>query len=190
VSTEGLVPAQVCALSGARPGPACRNHVVEHVVPERAPRAECNAHEMVLIDPANGLRAGPGCHGAELRPFEKYGELDAAWALAARRPVAPLEYSPRCPAAARTEAQPPRIAWPADGARFVLDPDRASEDIVVEVTGSNRGGDVRLLLDQREVARGPVPLRARVVLVAGEHTLRGVSPAGESETVRLRVDPG
>jgi hypothetical protein len=143
----------------------------------------------VPIDPTNGRRAGPACRDAELRVFERYSELDAAWALAARRPLAPTEYSPRCPAPAGAVQEFVRIAWPADGARFVLDPDRANEDIVVEVLARDRRRDVRLLLDEREVARGQAPLRARVVLRAGAHTLRGVTAGAASETVRVQVDP-
>jgi penicillin-binding protein 1C len=196
VLTDGLVAARVCALSGARPGPACKQQAVEHFLPEHPPHESCQYHELVAVDPTNGLRAGPACKDAELTSFERYPASELAWALSARRPLAPTDGSPRCPplvaaaTASAATAGPPRIAWPRDGARFVLDTDAELQDLLVEVAGPSRALTVRLLLDEREVARGTAPLKARIELAPGEHSLRAVAAGESSPPVRVRVDPG
>jgi penicillin-binding protein 1C len=109
LGSDGLVPVEICALSGAEPGPACGQRVVEHFLPERRPRGRCEHHELVAVDPGNGLRAGPGCADARQLPFERYPEAQAAlpgqkpatspeqWARGAGRPLSPRDGSPRCP---------------------------------------------------------------------------------------------
>jgi penicillin-binding protein 1C len=106
---DGLLAVEICALSGAMPGPACGQRVVEHFLPERSPRTRCQHHELVAIDPSNGLRAGPGCADARQLSFERYPEAEAGsrgreraaspeqWAREAGRPLAPRDGSPRCP---------------------------------------------------------------------------------------------
>jgi len=186
VTHEGLVPAEVCALSGARPGLACAHRVLEHFEPQRAPASSCPLHELVAIDPANGLRAGPACRDAELRIFERYSASDSSWAVAAGRPLAPTASSPRCPVApVETRGGAPRIAWPRDGARFVLDPSAPAQDILVEVTASEPGTSVALRVDGRPVAREPAPFRTRLSLTPGDHVLE-LGPG--SAKVRIHVD--
>jgi penicillin-binding protein 1C len=186
VSAEGLVAVEVCALSGARPGPACAHRALEHFEPGHGPNETCALHELVAVDPSNGLRAGPTCRDAELRPFERYSASDSAWAVAAHRPLAPTESSPRCPADLPS-SDAPRIAWPRDGARFVLDPAAPAQDIMVEVTSAAPVSGVSLFVDGRPVTRERAPFRTQLALTPGGHILR---LGREGLPVRIRVDGG
>jgi len=54
---QGLVHVEVCAQSGALPGPACPHRREELFLPESVPTATCTMHSLVELDAATGLRA-------------------------------------------------------------------------------------------------------------------------------------
>lgn len=186
-ASEGLVAVEICALSGARPGPACKHRALDYFQPGHGPVESCPLHELVAIDPVNGLRAGPACRDAELRAFEHYPSGDAAWAIAAQRPLAPRESSPRCPVDSRVAGEAPRIAWPRDGARFVLDAGAPAQDILVEVTSAAATPGVSLFVDGRPIARQSAPFRTRLALTPGSHSL---SLGAEGRPITIQVDGG
>lgn len=93
---DGLVPVEICSLSGALPSPACQHRVIEHFRAGQRPHEHCVRHELVAIDPRNGLRAGPRCAERELRSFERYPSAESSWASEAQRPIAPSAVSPLC----------------------------------------------------------------------------------------------
>lgn len=156
---EGIDEGDVCALSGEVPTSACP-HVRRELFARdpggrsTAPRARCSMHERVAIDTRTGLRAGPGCpkDAVEERAFEVLGGPYAAWAKAANRPVAPTASSPLCPASAEVapRAGALRIAFPPDGARFVVDPALGSRQAVpIRVEAPAGSQDVRVVIDGR-----------------------------------------
>ncbi len=67
VDHRGLVPIEICELSGRIAAEACPHRRREWFVPGREPREACDMHEVVAVDPDTGLRAGPRC-GAPSRP--------------------------------------------------------------------------------------------------------------------------
>lgn len=56
---DGLVEAEVCALSGMRPTDACPHRVTELFLPGTEPQEPCNLHLRVAIDRATGRPATP-----------------------------------------------------------------------------------------------------------------------------------
>ncbi|XXX71777.1 penicillin-binding protein 1C [Sorangium sp. So ce134] len=186
---ELFAEVEVCSLSGMKPTAVCP-HRRRELLPrgDAAALAPCDMHEAVRVDRRNGLRAG-ACPDAavEERVFERYDAELAAWARAAGRPMAPEDASPLCgplpggggvpPAGARV-----RVAYPPDGARFVLDPSVNSQQAIrlrADVPPGVRRA--RFVLDGRPIEVGP-PFSLDWPLAAGEHRLRveadGVS-AGE-----------
>jgi penicillin-binding protein 1C len=189
-----LAEVEVCSLSGMRPTAACPHRRRELLPRDGADRASgsatgvdavvlapCDMHETVRIDPRNGLRAG-ACSGevVEERVFERYDARLSAWARAAGRPVAPEQASPLCGALAgvpsdrAADVRRParlRVAYPPDGARFLLDPSVTSVQAIrlrADVPPGVR--HVRFVIDGRPTdVRAPFALDWR--LAGGAHRL-------------------
>ncbi|WP_437805256.1 penicillin-binding protein 1C [Sorangium sp. So ce1078] len=176
---ELLAEVEICGLSGMRPTSACP-HRRRELLPrgDAAALAPCDMHEVVRIDRRNGLRAG-ACPDAvvEERVFERHDAELTAWARAAGRPVAPDEASPLCGPLPGGAGVPPagarvRVAYPPDGARFVLDPSVNSLQAIrlrADVPPGVRRA--RFVLDGRPIEVGP-PFALDWPLVAGAHRLR------------------
>jgi penicillin-binding protein 1C len=176
VDRTGLVEIEVCALSGARPGPGCTHRVRELFRPEQAPRDECTMHVRALVDRDDGLLASPSCSNAEERSFESYEPRYLPWAKAAARPLIPERYSPRCPGhtapLAGGEGSTPVVRYPRDGARFVVDPGGPSrQEIVLAAAPASNGGAVRFVLDGRTLGTVGAPYELPWMLAPGRHRL-------------------
>jgi penicillin-binding protein 1C len=181
VRRDGLVEAEVCALSGERPGSACGHRVEELFLPERMPAQPCAFHVRARVDTDNGLLAGAGCADAEPRTFEAYPPRYAAWAAAARRPTLPVRWSPRCgPAPSRAAArQVARIVEPSDGARFLVDPAVPDgQEIVFAATPALDDPRVSFVLDGRTIGVVEAPFELPWRLVPGRHQLEARDALG------------
>lgn len=191
VDRTGLVEVEVCALSGKRPDHRCPHRTHELFAASEVPAARCDLHVEVAVDPENGRLAGPGCKRPELRVFESYPASYGAWAVRAGRPLAPTEESPRCPGgAAHAPGGAPSIAFPFDGARFVLDPGlgREQQQLLFRARASSGERALRFVLDGRPLARVGAPFTAPWRLSPGEHVLHVETLAGSrSEPVRFVV---
>jgi len=192
---EGLVRVRVCSLSGELAGPDCPHAVSEWRTTAGAEGDErgCSMHERVRIDRRNGLRAGPACDPAavESRVFERFPADLSAWAHEARRPVAPLEWSPSCPAGP-TDAEGAtdvRIAYPASGSRFVIDPDtpRELQRLEVQIVAPGSAREASLRVDGKQVATVHPPMVVSWRLEPGAHELVAVAGGAESSVVRVNV---
>ncbi|WP_437292229.1 penicillin-binding protein 1C [Sorangium sp. So ce406] len=174
-----LAEVEVCSLSGMTPTAACP-HRRRELLPrgDAAALSPCDMHEIVRVDRRNGLRAG-ACPAAavEERVFERHDAELTAWARAAGRPIAPDEVSPLCGALPGRDGAAPagarvRVAYPPDGARFVLDPSVNSLQAIrlrADVPAGVRRA--RFVLDGRPIEVGP-PFALDWPLVAGAHRLR------------------
>ncbi|KYF65753.1 penicillin-binding protein 1C [Sorangium cellulosum] len=176
-----LAEVEVCSLSGMTPTAACP-HSRRELLPrgDAAALSPCDMHEIVRVDRRNGLRAG-ACPDAavEERVFERHDAELTAWARTAGRPIAPDEASPLCGAlpgrdgAAQAQVGARvRVAYPPDGARFVLDPSVNSLQAIrlrADVPAGVRRA--RFVLDGRPIEVGP-PFALDWPLVAGAHRLR------------------
>jgi penicillin-binding protein 1C len=186
VDRSGLVEVEVCALSGTLPNAHCPHRRRELFAGGAVPHALCSMHERVMIDSRNGLRAGPACRGAEARVFERYPVEFVAWASESRRPLAPEEFSPRCPGSLAPADEAPRIAFPVDGAKFHLDSASRTQEIVFSARAPE-GGDVRFVLNGRPVGNARAPFRLAWALERGSHRLEAFVGDRRSETVRFEV---
>lgn len=186
----GLVRTHVCALSGEIPTTAC-GHRVEEWLPaadvDHAPT--CSVHENVRVDARNGLPAGPECAAADTktRVFEHWSPPYAEWAEHAHRPRLPQVSSPECPIddydTKRVTSDPlPRITYPFDGARFVIDPERPSDLQLLDIHVEPQGTAIDVSVDGALLAKDH-----RWKLAAGEHTITARRGNVEASRVRISV---
>jgi penicillin-binding protein 1C len=163
-----LAEADVCPLSGLRPGPACPTRKRELFVPGTEPpiSAPCAWHRR-------------RCGRLEI----DHPEESRAWARATGKAVrapCPEATSAPAPALARAPASDRlRIVYPTDGARFALDPYRPPEQQVPPVRALPGGLAPRWTVGGTPLARWrPTP---------GEHTIRAEHGSDASE-VKIRID--
>jgi penicillin-binding protein 1C len=188
---SGLERTTVCALSGEIATAACPHRVHEWLPVGDADHAPpCSVHERVRVDRQNGLPAGAACEASETtsRVFERWPSPFAAWANQSGRSVLPEESSPRCPVDPGSSGEEPssgsgelRIAYPFDGARFVLDPERPPELQLLDVRVEPEARDVEVAVDGKAV-RG-----RRWPLAPGEHILTASRKGRSSSPVRIVV---
>ncbi len=187
---EAMTKVRVCALSGDRAGASC-GHVLEEWVPKGHELHACTMHEPVRVDVRNGLRAGPGC-GPQVtatRVFEVFRAPYAEWAIGVGRADAPRGFSPACPGdglASDASDGGLHVVYPHDGARFILDAERAAAVQTLQVRADDDAFEVFVDGALRGRAERGV---FRLPLARGEHTLR-LAAAGKrtSEPVRFTVD--
>jgi penicillin-binding protein 1C len=192
----GLHRVAVCALSGGRASANCP-HAIHEWVAADALLESCSLHERVRLHKRDGLRAGPSCSGDEVveRTFERFPPEYLAWAAGAARPLAPRDYSPLCPDAPRAVRDGDgdgavRILYPADGARFAIDPERAVALQILGVPLAVPPGarEAMLLVDGEVVDRVRSPFIASWRLVPGAHVLSARTSDGEvSDGLRVQV---
>ncbi|MBX3196506.1 MAG: penicillin-binding protein 1C [Labilithrix sp.] len=189
----GLARTPVCALSGEIPTSACPHRVYEWLPAGDADHAPpCATHQRVRLDVRNGLRAGPGCASDVTtdRVFERWRSPYEEWARRTSRPLVPEGSSPACPVdedespptGSPHDALAPRVAYPFDGARFVIDPERPVElqrlDVRVEPTDAS----VEVYVDDR-----PIGKPRSWPLAVGEHIITARRGAHVSAPVRITV---
>lgn len=184
----GLSRTSVCALSGEVPTASCP-HRVHEWLPEgdadHAPR--CSVHARVRVDLRTGLRVGPGCAGDEtdVRLYERWRAPYEEWARRTGRPVVP-DSSPDCPApddgAGGADPGAPRIAYPFEGARFVVDPERPGALQLLELRVEPDDERVEVRVDG-----ALVPRPRRWPLAPGAHTITARVGDAEAAPVRFTV---
>jgi len=184
----GLANVEVCELSGERAGDSCPHRRREWFTPGSEPSARCEMHELVAIDPQTSLRAGPSCRDRALRLFERYPHEFENFARQAGRPVAPREFSARCPgpaAAARSGA--PELVFPNAEAEFLIDAGlRSDQEIMLEARAPSER--LTFFVDDRAIGTLRAPFRLPWRLQAGAHRVRVATPDGQqSELVRFQV---
>ena len=184
----GLRAARVCELSGDLATTSCPHHRREWFAPGRLPQAICDMHEAVSIEPETSLRAGPGCARASLRVFERYSHEYENFARQASRPLAPRDFSPRCPGRlGRARSGAPELVFPNADAEFVIDPGlRNNQEILLEARSPTER--VTFFVDDRRIATLRAPFRVPWRLEPGQHRVRVAAPDGaQSELVRFEV---
>jgi penicillin-binding protein 1C len=180
----GLAKTPVCPLSGEIPTNDCPHRVSDWRPEGDAEHAPaCAVHVRVKVDVRNGLRAGPACPPAvtEERVFEHWSSTYDAWARETGRPIAPVVSSPACPIDDGEGVGPGgiRVAYPFDGAHFVIDPERSRGLQLLEVRTDPDGAE--LLVD------GTLQKSHAWPLAAGSHVLAARVGARASPPVRIDV---
>jgi penicillin-binding protein 1C len=191
---SGLHRVSVCALSGGLATRDCP-HAIQESVATDALVEPCTLHERVRLHRSDGLRAGPSCAVQDVveRTFERFPPEYLAWAAAAARPLAPRDFSPLCPDAPQAVHGGDgsvRILYPADGARFAIDPERAAalQVLGVQLAVPPGAREALLLVDGEVVDRVRSPFVANWPLVKGAHVLSARTSDGDvSDTLRVHV---
>jgi len=184
---EEIVTRQVCALSGAKPGPGCSHTKTELALADKAPRATCALHATLSIDDDTGHRLCARCRIG--RHF--HGETHVLWPAAvlgylreSGHVVTPIPvHEPTCDHGLAGEA--PVIRSPLDGDEYLVRPGVPMEHQKIALVASVTGG-TRLywFVDDAlhgETAPGqpvmldPLPGAHRVVAMDGEGRKSGVS---------------
>jgi penicillin-binding protein 1C len=185
----GLERTAVCALSGQVPTSLCPHKVYEWLPAGDGSHAPpCDVHERVRIDLRTGLRAGPDCSDdvTEERTFERWTAPFDTWAARMGRPVAPEEGSPLCPlpsaSGSLAPAAAPRVSYPFDGARFIVDPERPRELQMLQIRVDPFEGPIEVSVDGEPL--GPT---RRWSLTPGSHTILAASGSVASVPVRISV---
>lgn len=191
---DRIEEAEVCGLSGERPGLDCDHRRLEIFAVTggvtSAPAARCSMHERVRVEKQSGLRAGSGCSAddVEERRFERFPAEFTGWARSAGRALAPEAYSPRCPRSSGDEAAPlagrrgqVQIRYPPDGAVFTLDPGAMAKPAIrIRVDVPPGVTEIRLSIDgQARPLRAPFTLD--LPLSPGAHRIRAEGQGTESE---------
>ncbi len=180
-----LVEAEVCALSGKRPGQACRHRRSEQFARGREPSESCDMHVLVHVD-AEGRESAARC-GAATRVLERYPLALRAWAEQAGRPMAGLRLSPTCPPAAQAEGEL-RVTFPRDGQSFALDVDGPNRQEIVLSAASN-APQLRFIVDGLASAQLTAPFQLPWRLSPGEHRVVVEAAGLRSAPVSFRVAP-
>ncbi|MCX5746446.1 MAG: transglycosylase domain-containing protein [Proteobacteria bacterium] len=141
-----IVSADICPLSGKRPGPYCEHRKRELFIAGQVPEATCDWHRLVC--------------GA---PTVVYPEALRAWAQyygrASRAPAQCERVDPDAPLA---------IATPVDGAHFVLEPYRAPTLQRPSLVAIPASADLAWTIDGEAAERWvPTPGTHRVVVARG-----------------------
>jgi len=172
------VSLEVCAASGATPGPRCPRRSKTWFIPGVSPIASCDVHREILVDKKSGRRAC-GHDGARSEVFEFWpSDLLRIFRQAGIARREPPAYDPSCGLTERSgRGAPPRITSPLSGATY----------------------------HARAAAPGPIPLSAvadadaRELFWFADGALIGRTPAGKPlfwtprpgrSTVRVVDDQG
>jgi penicillin-binding protein 1C len=167
VDRAAYIRARVCPLSGEAASDACP-HAIEEWVPAGKPLDPCSMHMTI------------GAHVVERFPPEY-----AAWARSVGRDASPSSLS-----ADGIPASAVRIAWPADGSTFLVEPDRsrASQALAIRVLAPPGTPRVALKVDGKLASTTGDPYVARWRLDPGDHVLVAEAPGlPASAPVRVRV---
>ena len=120
--------------------------------------------------------------------FERYPHEYESFARQAGRPLAPSDFSPRCPGTlAVASSRAPELLFPLDQAQFVIDPAlHARQEIMLEARSPSE--HLTFIVDERRVATLRAPFRIPWRLEPGTHRVRVATPDGaQSELVAFEV---
>jgi len=142
---EAIVTAEVCPLSGKRPGPHCEHHKRELFVAGNVPDETCDWHQVVCGEPTIVL---PEVLHSWARFYGQLEERDCT--------------------VAHSEG-PVRIVMPADGAHFLLEPHRDARFQKPPVAALPSGGDAKWFVNDVPIANWiPTPGTHVVRVARGE----------------------
>lgn len=180
---EMLAHAEVCTLSGKRPGEACRQRRREGFVRGREPRESCDMHVLAHVDAA-GREQAERC-GGETQVLERYPAAYASWAEQAGRPLSGANVSAICPPEPTASAAP-RVTSPRDEQVLAIDPDGPlRQEILLSASASAKA--VRFIIDGRPSAELPAPFRQPWPLSPGRHVVEVEALGVRSAPVTFHV---
>lgn len=183
-NADDLEMAEVCPLSGKRPGPACVDHAPRHFIRGKAPTESCDMHVRAT---ARGIEhpgespfvCDPTGGGSIVVLPKEYDNFLASLPLGAPGHDThglPWMSKSSVPGCGTTTAESIRIDGIADGSVFVYDDSNAQ---MLTVGASIVGGsadqrivnEVEFLVDGKVIGRARAPFRVSYRLEPGDHEL-------------------
>ncbi len=186
-----VVKREVCALSGARPTPACPHARTELALEGVAPVADCALHVPIPVDDETGHRLCPRCavgRRAHVETHVVWPPGVAAWLAQSGVATTPVPtHAPWCSAA--LAGAPPSIQSPLDGDVFVLRPGVALEaqKIPLAAAVSGGGGPVYWFVDDAAFAIAAPGKAVMLDPVVGVHRITAVDAEGRKTSVHVTV---
>lgn len=189
---DGLVEAEVCALSGMRPTDACAHRVTELFLPGTEPQQPCDMHVRVAVDRATGRPATPDTPPERVveTVYTLFPPEASEWAREHGFATLPEGFR-GIGAGQRDEDGPPALALaaPDAGAAFRLDPGLplSAQRIRVAARVADEAGfrEVALYADGEVVAKfSRPPYEAFWPLRAGTHRFWAEAVDGQGRKVR------
>ena len=185
---KGVVPATVCALSGAPAGEHCPGHKDTLVIAGRSPIGTCSVHRDVAIDLASGLRACPD--QIERVRHETYefwpSHLLALFRRAGIARRTPPPYAPQCTSRAAA-GRALRIDSPQARLVYALR-DGVPDEIPFSAVADADGRRVSWFVDDAYVGQSAPGMTYFWPARAGRFTLRAVDELGRSVSQPLAVE--
>ncbi len=183
-----LKKVEVCALSGALPGPDCPHRKMSWFIPGVSPIDHCRIHRKVAVDVATGLRLCPGESGGEERTFEFWeSTMQKLFVRAGLRRATPPPYEARC-GITTAESDEVRIISPEEHVEYRLEPQRGLE---LELLASAPADAKELFwfVDDVLVERGQPSRSFQWKAKVGRFAFRAVDDRGRSSVVKVRILP-
>jgi penicillin-binding protein 1C len=185
---RGVVPAEVCALSGAPPGDHCPGHKDTWVIAGRSPIGTCSVHREVAIDLASGLRA---CPDQIQNVRQEVYEFWPSHLLSLFRRVGiarrtPPPYAPQCGSRAGN-GRPLRIDSPQARLTYALR-DGAHDEIPFSAVADADGRRVSWFVDNAYVGQSQPGTTFFWPAKPGKFVVRAVDEMGRSVSQSLAVE--
>lgn len=187
---------QVCAVSGALPGPHCAHTKPTWFIPGRSPIAPCEIHRALTVDDRSGKQVCPPFKGpVHTEVFEVWpSDLLDLFRLAGvpRREPPSVDASCGVGASAATGA-PPRITSPLRGVTYTIrspaKPDQAADDRVA-LTAITDGGvrEVFWFVDDTFIGKSRSGEALFYTPRPGRFTVRAVDDLGRADARELRAE--
>lgn len=135
----GLIPVEVCALSGAAPGVACHDRTHALARADRVPPTPCSLHAHREVRRSDGLAVTPWCHDGS--PTERvvvtlWPSVVQGWLGTRARAGQPPPWAPGC---AQDAGDGPRILQPVHGEVVLLNPQMPMEAQAVRLEAQATG---------------------------------------------------
>ena len=166
-ASVGAVPVAICRLSGLRATPECPG-MLEWFVPGTEPARPCDWHR------------GGGVHlPAEYAEWAEQTGTRPDVEQAAQQ-EAPVKVSTLWPAG----REPLRILSPQDGDKYRIPPGVEARYATIALRAAGGAGAIRWWIDGRPAST------TRWQLAPGTHVIRAVTASGDSDEVRIAVEPG
>jgi penicillin-binding protein 1C len=162
VDRARLAHARICPLSGQLAGDSCPGALDEVFLPGTAPGDACAMHRDI-----------GGRFALALTPeYEAWAAREGLHAMVVQTPSTPRQRSAAADMSAATSG-PPRLALPADGDEYALDPGIPERDqtIPVRVIASSSTGVLEISVDRASRTALAPPYRTRVAARLGAHSL-------------------
>ena len=183
-----LARTEVCALTGAVPGPQCAGHRTTWVMPGTSPITPCRVHRAIAIDEGTGLRACPGqTEGVRWEPYESWpSNLLALFRQAGIARRVPPPYPSTC-ATGGGGGLPLRIESPQPRVAYALR-DGQNDSIPFSAVADADGRRVSWFVDDRFVGQSETGHVLFWPAQPGAFVVRAVDELGRSRTQPLRVE--